>query len=113
MTRYLEAIRKAEAHFRSISIRSIPQADSSQSDALAKAVAMGKDPPIGTFLETLHQPTARALDETVVAILPIEAANWRAPLLSFLRGTEELDDPIALHRIQHHARGYHLINGAL
>ena len=54
MTTYLEAIRKAEAHFRGISIRSIPWVDNSQADALAKAVATGKDPPIGTFLEILH-----------------------------------------------------------
>ena len=54
MTRYLEAIRKAEAHFRGISIQSIPPTDNDQVDALAKAAATGKDPPTGTFLETLH-----------------------------------------------------------
>ena len=54
MTRYLEAILKAEAHFGGISIQSIPQADNSQVDTLAKAATTGKDPSIGTFLKILH-----------------------------------------------------------
>ena len=79
MITYLEAIRKAEANFRGVSIRSIPRTDNNQADTLAKAIATGKNPPIGTFLKTLHQPTARTLDETTVAILPIQTVNWRDP----------------------------------
>ena len=74
---------------------------------------MGIDPPLGTFLETLHQPAAKTLNEMAATILPIETTNWRAPLLSFLSGTKELEDPIAIHSIQHRARGYRLIEGAL
>ncbi|XP_062185922.1 uncharacterized protein LOC133889406 [Phragmites australis] len=84
-----------------------------QADALEKAAAMGKDPSLGTILETLHQPATKSLDETVATILPIETTNWRTPLLSFLSGTEKPNDPVALRRIQHRARGYRLIQGAL
>ena len=73
--------------------------DNSQANTLAKATVIGKDPPLGTFLETLHQPTTKTLDGMTTTILHIETIDWRAPLLSFLSGTKELEDPIAFHCI--------------
>ena len=113
MARYLEAIRKAEAHFRGISICNIPRTDNGQEDAPKKATAMGKDLLLGIFLETLHQPAAKTLEETAATILPIETTDWRTPLLCFLSRTEEPDDPVMLSRIQHRASDYCFIESAL
>ena len=111
--RYLEAIHKAKGCFRGISGRSIPQTDNHQVDALAKAATGGGDMPLGAFFEVLHHPTACTPDEVAATVLPIEAPNWRAPLLSFLSGAEEPNIPVALCRTEHRARSYLLVDGAL
>ncbi|XP_062179418.1 uncharacterized protein LOC133884029 [Phragmites australis] len=87
--------------------------DNGREDALAKVAAEGGDLPLGTFFETLYRPSDDSLDEAITIVLPIETPNLRASLFSFLSGMEELDNLVALCRMEHHAKDYLLVDGAL
>ncbi|KAG8095632.1 hypothetical protein GUJ93_ZPchr0013g36829 [Zizania palustris] len=83
LAKYLEEIRKTEALFKGISIRSIPRADNQLADILAKAAAEALDVPKGAFYEELVNPSIHQPPYAELFCIPI--TNWRSPILDFLQ----------------------------
>ncbi|KAF0917779.1 hypothetical protein E2562_021465 [Oryza meyeriana var. granulata] len=62
LTKYLIAFRKAEAHFKGISVRSIPRSKIADVDALAKVAANNEPLPAHVLYEVLHGSAAQDTD---------------------------------------------------
>ncbi|KAF0911155.1 hypothetical protein E2562_007933 [Oryza meyeriana var. granulata] len=62
LVKYLVAFRKAEAHFKGISVRSIPRSEIADVDALAKVAANNEPQPMHVLYEVLHGSGAQDTD---------------------------------------------------
>ncbi|KAF0894407.1 hypothetical protein E2562_038796 [Oryza meyeriana var. granulata] len=72
LAKYLAAFRKAEAHFKGISVRSIPRSKIVDADALAKAAANNEPLPMHVLYGVLHGLAAQDTDSDA-ASAPVTA----------------------------------------
>ncbi|KAF0899991.1 hypothetical protein E2562_026233 [Oryza meyeriana var. granulata] len=70
---YLVAFRKAEAHFKGISVLSIPRSEIADVDALAKAAANNELLPVHVLYEVLRGSVAQADTDPDAAPAPVTA----------------------------------------
>ncbi|KAF0920691.1 hypothetical protein E2562_036398 [Oryza meyeriana var. granulata] len=72
LAKYLMAFWKAEAHFKGISVRSIPRSEIADTDALTKAAANNKPLPAHILYEVLHRPAVQDVDHDAT-LAPVKA----------------------------------------
>ncbi|KAF0917050.1 hypothetical protein E2562_016349 [Oryza meyeriana var. granulata] len=89
LAKYLAAFRKAEAHFKGISVRSIPRSEIADVDALAKAATNNEPLPPHVLYEILHGSAAQDMDSDATSA-PVTAIittlDWRGPNMDILSG---------------------------
>ncbi|KAF0894047.1 hypothetical protein E2562_033926 [Oryza meyeriana var. granulata] len=105
-----------EAHFKDISVRSIPCSEIADADTLSKAAANNKPLPAHVLYEVLHGSAAQDTDPSA-ASAPVTAItttpDWRGSIMDILSGRSEGSSGTEVRRIRQKARGYVLIEGAL
>ncbi|KAF0908693.1 hypothetical protein E2562_027244 [Oryza meyeriana var. granulata] len=116
LTKYLAEFRKAEAHFKGISVRSIPRSEIADTDALVKAAANNEPLPVHILYEVLHGSVAQDMDSNATPA-PVTAitmtSDWRGPIIDILSSHSEGSCGMEARRLCQKARGYVLVEGAL
>lgn len=114
LTKYLEAFRKAETHFRGITASGVPRATITDVDALVKAAAGGAMLPSHVLYKVLCSPAAfdMAVPATGVAVIDAEP-HWRLQITDILAGRAEPSSAVEHQRLRQRGRGYVLVEGAL
>ncbi|KAF0935164.1 hypothetical protein E2562_030445 [Oryza meyeriana var. granulata] len=100
LAKYLMAYRKAESHFKGISVLNIPCSKIADVDALAKAAANNNPHPAHILYEVLHESAAQ--DNTIpgAVLAPVTAiataSDRRGPIIDILAGhSEDAPDIVA------------------
>ncbi|KAF0911443.1 hypothetical protein E2562_008316 [Oryza meyeriana var. granulata] len=92
LAKYLSAFRKAEGHFKGISVLSIPCFEIADADALAKAAANNESLPTHVLYEVLRGSAAQDDVDPNAAPAPVmtitTTLDWRGPIIDVL-GTDE------------------------
>ncbi|KAF0897495.1 hypothetical protein E2562_037622 [Oryza meyeriana var. granulata] len=113
LAKYLAAFRKAEAHFKGISVQSVPRSEIADVDALAKAAANNEPLPSHVLYEILHGPKAQDMDHNA-APAPVMAIttnpDWRGPIMHILSGRSEGSSGMEARRLHQKARGYRSVS---
>ncbi|KAF0896840.1 hypothetical protein E2562_029352 [Oryza meyeriana var. granulata] len=88
LAKYLAAFRKAEAHFKGISVRSIPRSEIVDVDALTKAATNNEPLPVHVLYEvTRVSSTGHGLDATSAPVTAMTTTpNRWGPIMDILFG---------------------------
>ncbi|KAF0934660.1 hypothetical protein E2562_026149 [Oryza meyeriana var. granulata] len=117
LAKYLMAYRKAEIHFKGISVLSIPHFEIADVDALAKAATNNDPLPTHVLYEVLDELVAQDITIAGAAPAPVMAItmapNWCRPIIYILAGHSEGAPSTASAQLRQRARGYVLVEGAL
>jgi hypothetical protein len=104
LMKYLEKVREMEKHFKGYSVQHIPRDDNNEADKLAKAAARNQELPPDVFFEIIREPSIK--DSMVKIVNVVEAPDWRAEIMAYLRGHYEPQDELEEKRLKQRARGY-------
>jgi hypothetical protein len=109
--KFLEKVRKMERHFRGYSVQHVPRDDNNEADKLATTVARNQAMPPDVFFEIIKEPSIKEEKPKIVNV--VETPDWRAEIMSYLRGHYEPQDELEEKRLKQRARGYAVVNGEL
>jgi hypothetical protein len=109
--KYLEKVREMERYFKGYSVQRIPRDDNNEADKLAKAAIRNQAMPPDVFFEIIKEPSIKESKTKIVNIL--ETRDWRAEIMTYLRGHYEPQDELEEKRLKQRARGYTVVNGEL
>ena len=109
MAAYCQEVRKLKDKFQGIELHHVPRKDNDAADFLAKLAARWVPSLDGVFINDHHEPSARVLEgpiqthpdanlalegsnpgasvtmsPTDIAVVSLDQADWRAPLLTYL-----------------------------
>jgi ribonuclease HI len=113
LQKYLLTIRKIEGFFLGITTKPIPRSENSEADELAKATAQGITLPLDVFNEVISQPLVEMNVKALKLINAIHSEDWRAPIITNLKGYHEPKTKEEEKRMQQRVRGYRVINDEL
>jgi hypothetical protein len=114
LMKYLEKVREMERHFKGYSVQHIPRDDNNEADKLAKAVARNQELPPDVFFEIIREPREPSIKESKPkTVNVVETPDWRAEIMTYLRGHYEPQDELEEKRLKQRARGYAVVNGEL
>jgi ribonuclease HI len=111
LMKYLEKVREMEKNFKDYLVQHIPRDDNNEADKLAKAVAINQAMPPDVFFKIIREPSIKETKPKIMNI--VETPDWRAEIMSYLRGHYEPQDELEKKRLKQRARGYVVINGEL
>jgi ribonuclease HI len=106
LVKYLTEVRRMERHFWGFTIEHFPRKRNGEADELAKKAARGEAVPPNVFFEILTAPSIRPDKQPLSIVNAIASMDWRAPIITFLRGHYEPVETHDLKRMQPRARGY-------
>jgi ribonuclease HI len=106
LVKYLTEVRKMERLFRGFTIEHLPGKRNGEADELAKKATRGEAMPPDLFFEILTAPSIRPDKQPHNTVNAIASLDWRAPIITFLRGHYEPVKTHDLKRMQARARGY-------
>jgi hypothetical protein len=109
--KYLEKVREMERYFKGYSVQRIPRDDNNEADKLAKAAIRNQAMPPDVFFEIIKEPSIKESKTKIVNI--VETRDWRAEIMTYLRGHYEPQDELEEKRLKQRARGYTVVNGEL
>jgi hypothetical protein len=109
--KYLEKVREMERYFKGYSVQRIPRDDNNEADKLAKAATRNQAMPPDVFFEIIKEPSIKESKTKIVNI--VETRDWRAEIMTYLRGHYEPQDELEEKRLKQRARGYTVVNGEL
>jgi hypothetical protein len=89
----------------------IPRDDNNEADKLAKAVARNQEMPPDVFFEIIKEPSIKESKPNIVNV--VETPDWRAEIMTYLRGHYEPQGELQEKRLKQRARGYAVVNRAL
>jgi ribonuclease HI len=111
LMKYLEKAREMERHFKGYSVQHIPRDDNNETDKLAKAAARNQEMPPDVFFKIIKVPSIKETKPKIVNV--VEAPDWRAEIMAYLRGHYEPQDELEEKRLKQRARGYTVVNREL
>jgi ribonuclease HI len=94
LVKYLAEVRKMERHFRGFTIEHLPRKNNGEADELAKKPTIGEAMPPDVFFEILTAPSTRPDKQPLSTVNANASLDWRAPIITFLRGHYE---PVETH----------------
>jgi hypothetical protein len=100
-----------ERYFKGYSVQHIPRDDNNEADKLAKAAIRNQAMPPDVFFEIIKEPSIKESKTKIVNI--VETRDWRAEIMTYLRGHYEPQDELEEKRLKQRARGYTVVNGEL
>jgi hypothetical protein len=92
-------------------VQHIPRDDNNEADKLAKAAARNQELPLDVFFEIIKEPSIKEPRPKTVNV--VETNDWRAEIMSYLRGHYEPQDELEEKRLKQSTRGYTVVNGKL
>jgi hypothetical protein len=95
-----------ERHFRGFTIEHLPRKNNGKADELAKKAARGEVMPPDVFFEIQTTPSTRPDKQPLSTVNAIASLDWRALIITFLRGQYEPVETHDFKRMQERARGY-------
>jgi ribonuclease HI len=113
LVKYLTEVRKMERLFRGFTIEHLLGKRNGEADELAKKATRGEAMPPDLFFKILTAPSIRPDKQPHNTVNAIASLDWRAPIISFLRGHYEPVETHDLKRMQARARGYVLKDESL
>jgi ribonuclease HI len=111
LMKYLEKVREMERYFKGYLVQHIPRDDNNEADKLAKAAARNQEMPPDVFFEIINEPSIKETKPKIVNV--VETPDWRAEIMTYLRGDYEPQDELEEKRLKQRARGYVVVNGEL
>jgi ribonuclease HI len=111
LMKYLEKVREMERHFKGYSVQHIPRDDNNEADKLAKATAKNQVMLPDVFFEIIKEPSIKETKPKIVNV--VETLDWRAEIMTYLRGLYKPQDELEEKRLKQRARGYAVVNGEL
>jgi ribonuclease HI len=111
LMKYLEKVREMERHFKGYSVQHIPRDDNNEADKLAKAAARNQELPPDVFFEIIREPSIKDSRPKIMNV--VEILDWRAEIMTYLRGHYEPQEVLEEKRSKQRARGYTVVNGEL
>jgi ribonuclease HI len=121
LMQYLTAVRSLERQFKGFTLQHVDHAKNEEADALAKAVAKGKDLPSDVFYHVINTPAVRNPEGLQITqdaeghriINLIMAEDWWAPITLYLQGHYHPSDCNEAKRLKHRSRDFALVEGQL
>ena len=101
-----------EKYFKGFDIEFVKRNQNSEADELAKIASNGHPLPPDVFYTVQTEPSIANTSEVKIVSL-IEGEDWRAPIIAYLKGFFEPENPIEAKRMQHRSRNYRLIGDDL
>lgn len=112
MAKYIQKVHDMDNYFLEFEVRNIRCMENKEADSLAKA-AVGQRPlPQDELHETLWA-AAIAEGVPVCTIKALTIEDWCSPICPFIEGCYVTDNCIEEQRLQHHCRGYMIVEGIL
>jgi ribonuclease HI len=106
LIKYLAEVRKMERHFQGFTIEHLLRKSNGEAVKLAKKAARGEAMPPDVFFEILTAPSNRPNKQPLSKVNAIASLDWRASIITFLRGQYEPVETHNLRRMHARARGY-------
>ena len=113
LAKYLQFLREQEKYFEGFTVKNISRIDNSDADEIAKAIAQNTSLPQDVFFQVLTHASIKAKQEVPREVHIIQSKDWRAPIMSYLRGHYEPEDEVNEVRMKHRIRNYKIINNQL
>jgi ribonuclease HI len=110
LMKYLK-VREMDRHFKGYSVQHIPRDDNNEAEKLAKPAARNQAMPPEVFFEIIEEPSIKETKPKIMNI--VETRNWRAEIMTYLRGHYEPQDELEEKILKQRTRGYAVVNGEL
>jgi ribonuclease HI len=98
LMKYLEKFREMERHFKGYTVQHIPRDDNNEADKLAKAVAKNQEMPLDVFFEIIKEPSIKEEKAKILGV--VETPDWRAEIMTYLRGHYESQSELEEKRLK-------------
>ncbi len=89
-----------EGFFKGFTVQHIERAKNTEADELAKAAARKAVLPPDVFFQVIEDPSVKTVELEPRMINVVQAEDWRAPIMEYLRHHYELDSSIDLAKMQ-------------
>jgi hypothetical protein len=98
--RYLAIVWRMENFFKRFTVRHIERAKNTEADELAKAAARKTALPLDVFLQTIEDPSIKAVELEPRMLNIMQGEDWWPPIMAYLRHHYEPDSSTDLTRMQ-------------